>query len=406
MPNTACILTGPESDKKLLGLTLLERQLLSLSRAGFTRLFVVAAPDGPVPARLAASKALARKGIAPRLLVKKTTAALPAAGGSVLVVPAGAVFDWKGAATLVTEKKAKVVYLDLQGRPGISLLPVASANTLVRNHLAGKAAASGGGKGIPFPGWGLVADAVNNRRQARRELLVSMRKPTDGFVSRHLNRYVSLFLTRFFLILRLSPNAISFGNLGLGIFGALLVALGGYANTLVAGIIFQFTSIVDGCDGEVAKLAFRDSDKGAWIDTICDQLGYFTFFIGLPIGLYRQNTANPLYLILGVLTFVSIAFLFWLMSRYVRRRGAGGSMLLILQDIEAAAKGPGGFGLVNRIVFGMSFVFRRDFFAFFAMVFCAATIAWVLQWLITAAVTLMACYLVFFSWYTEKKRAA
>ena len=62
--------------------------------------------------------------------------------------------------------------------------------------------------------------------------------------------------------------------------------------------------------------------------------------------------------------------------------------------------------MINRIVFGMSFVFRRDFFAFFAMVFCAATLPWVLQWLITGAVTLMTLYLVFFSWYTEKKRAA
>ena len=106
-----------------------------------------------------------------------------------------------------------------------------------------------------------------------------MRKPTDGFISRNFNRYVSLFLSRFFLALRVTPNTISFGNLGIGVFGAFLIGLGGFWNTFFAGIIFQFTSIVDGSDGEVAKLSFRDSPKGAWIDTVCDQLGYLTFFI-------------------------------------------------------------------------------------------------------------------------------
>jgi hypothetical protein len=218
---TACILTGSRNGTVARS-DLLERQFLSLpgpGSHGFRGRRSGRSASGPS----AASRALARMGASPGCWSRS----LPASGGSgsVLVVPAAAVFDWKGAQALTAEKKTKVEYLDLRGNHGLSLLPVAAANTLVRDLLAGKPGSPRRGKGVPFPGWGMVADALRNRRLARRELLVSMRKPTDGFVSRHLNRYVSLFLTRFFLMIRLSPNTISFGNLGLGIFGALLVAL-------------------------------------------------------------------------------------------------------------------------------------------------------------------------------------
>ena len=143
------------------------------------------------------------------------------------------------------------------------------------------------------------------------------------FISRNFNRFVSLFLTRFFLVLRLTPNSISFGNLGLGVLAAVLIATtspGEYWKILVSGLIFQLTSIVDGCDGEVAKLSFSDSDKGAWIDTVCDQLGYFTFFIGLPVGLFHA-TKNPLYIVLGGMTFVFIGLLFYMMDTLCQTQG-------------------------------------------------------------------------------------
>jgi phosphatidylglycerophosphate synthase len=254
----------------------------------------------------------------------------------------------------------------------------------------------------PAEGAGLVVHDGRSRELARRRLLHAMRKPTDGFVARHLNRYVSLFLTRFLILVRLTPNTVSFGNLGLGIGAAILAGLGDYTATLIGALLFQLTSIIDGCDGEVAKLTFRDSSKGAWIDTFCDQAGYLVFFIGLPIGLSRAaepalGLAGGVYLALGGLTLAVIPLLFLVMHRYVRRAGAGGSMLKILEDVQAAAALPGWRGRLNALVFRLSFVFRRDFFAAGALVLCAAGLSWLLMFMIAGSCLGMLLYLLYFS---------
>ena len=402
----AIITAGADCGKKLLGLTLLERSVLSLHRAGVSDIRIaVADPAVKAEQILSRSRALKRKSIDVSLITKKP-ARLPA--GNYILLSDNIVFDWKGAMELASAAKKASAFTDLAGSKVVEIVPQTAALKSIKELFEGKTEKPGRTKGKVFPGWGCVR--VSDRasyRQARRELLVSMRKPTDGFVSRNFNRYVSLFLSRFFLVLRLTPNSISFGNLALGVFGAVLIATtasaGEYWKILTAGLIFQLTSIIDGCDGEVAKLSFSDSDKGAWIDTVCDQLGYFTFFIGLPIGLYNA-TGNPLYLILGGMTFVFIGLLFFMMTRYVKRRGEGGSMLLIITDIQKAAAGKGWFALMNRIVFGMSFIFRRDFFAFFAMSFCIINQVWILQWFISVFVTLQSLYIVFFSWYTDRKQ--
>lgn len=250
--------------------------------------------------------------------------------------------------------------------------------------------------------YALDARSEQLAQAAEKRLLASVRKPTDGFVSRHFNRYVSLFLSRWLIRLGASPNFISASNLLLGVLAAVLLALGGQQNTIIAALLFQFTSIVDGSDGEVAKLTWKMSPNGAWIDTICDQITYFLFFIALPLGLYFEETIltraeNPLFLILGGVTLVSLAAMFWLMSRYVKRVRGEGSMLQIIKDIEDSAKQPGLAGFVDRQVIRISFIFRRDFFAFASMLVLLAGLSAPLMWLISSLCLVQVGYLWFFS---------
>lgn len=238
--------------------------------------------------------------------------------------------------------------------------------------------------------------------RAEKILLASVRKPTDGFVSRHFNRYVSLFLSRWLIRVGASPNFISGANLLLGVLASVLLALGGHGNAIIAALLFQFTSIVDGSDGEVAKLTWTMSPNGAWIDTICDQLTYVMFFVALPLGLYFDRTiltdaGNPLFIVLGGLTLVSFAVMFWLMSRYVKRVRGEGSMLQIIKDIEESARQPGLGGLVDRLVMKISFIFRRDFFAFASMIVLVAGLSAPLMWLISSLCVVQVGYLWLFS---------
>ena len=40
---------------------------------------------------------------------------------------------------------------------------------------------------------------------------------------------------------------------------------------VLGAILVQFASVVDGCDGEVARLKHLASARGAWLDTILDR---------------------------------------------------------------------------------------------------------------------------------------
>ncbi|HOG64326.1 MAG TPA: CDP-alcohol phosphatidyltransferase family protein [Spirochaetota bacterium] len=238
--------------------------------------------------------------------------------------------------------------------------------------------------------------------RAEKILLNSVRKATDGFVSRNFNRYVSLFLSRWLIRVGASPNFISGANLLLGVMASILLGMGGHLEAIIAALLFQFTSIVDGSDGEVAKLTWTMSPNGAWIDTICDQLTYVMFFVALPLGLYFDKTVlteggNPLFIVLGGVTLLAFGAMFWLMSRYVKRVRGEGSMLQIIKDIEESAKQPGLGGLVDRMVMKISFIFRRDFFAFATMIVLIAGLSAPLMWLISSLCTIQVGYLWLFS---------
>lgn len=99
-------------------------------------------------------------------------------------------------------------------------------------------------------------------KKARRLLYSDLTKPEDGWISRKINRKVS---TRLFtpLILRLfkriAPNTVSLISAGTGI----LAGIGFILHLPVIGAIAaQTASILDGSDGEIARLKKMQSAFG------------------------------------------------------------------------------------------------------------------------------------------------
>jgi phosphatidylglycerophosphate synthase len=236
-------------------------------------------------------------------------------------------------------------------------------------------------------------------REAERRLLESVRKETDGFIARTLNRPVSLRLSKIFIRLGLTPNQISVGNLVVGLIGAWLAAAGGYFNIALGALLFQLSSVVDGSDGEVAKLTYTCSERGSWIDTLCDELTCLAFFVALPVGLYRM-TGDGVYVALIAGTLLSGAVLYALMIRYVSGTKDHGSMVQILDDFRESARLPGLFGGINRLVSSLSVVVRRDFFAFLIMVLCLIGQARLVVWIIGILAPLSVVY---FAYYSRRK---
>jgi CDP-L-myo-inositol myo-inositolphosphotransferase len=233
-------------------------------------------------------------------------------------------------------------------------------------------------------------------RSAEKKLLQSVRKKTDGFVSRNLNRYVSLFISRQLIKIRVSPNQISFANLLIGFLSAWFILLGGHVNFFIGAVLFQLTSIIDGSDGEVAKLTFNCSKYGAWIDTVCDVLTYLVFVLSLPVGLYRYY-GDKTYLFLGLSMILSFVVLYTLMTRYMKKTKASGSMMKIMEDMHRQAGEPDRRRGIDRFATKLTFIYRRDFFAFAFLVFCAFGGAWLYMWGLCLLAPLPIIYLYLFS---------
>ena len=144
----------------------------------------------------------------------------------------------------------------------------------------------------------LDVDTPQALKAAEKVLLNSLRKPLDGLVSRHLNRHISLSVTRILAPTRVSPNVITAINFLIGVGAGIFAGFGTYATMLVGAILYKLNSVMDGVDGELARLKFKCSKMGEWMDTLSDDSSNVFFIVGLTIGAYTA-TADSLYLVIG-----------------------------------------------------------------------------------------------------------
>lgn len=79
----------------------------------------------------------------------------------------------------------------------------------------------------------------------------------------------------------MTPNEISVVSFLGSVIAAGLFAFGGYFALALGGVLAQFASILDGCDGEVARLKFQSSDFGGWFDAVLDRYADAFLLFGL-----------------------------------------------------------------------------------------------------------------------------
>ncbi|MBW2005204.1 MAG: CDP-alcohol phosphatidyltransferase family protein, partial [Deltaproteobacteria bacterium] len=47
--------------------------------------------------------------------------------------------------------------------------------------------------------------------------------------------------------------------------------LGGYSNLVIGTLLAHLSSVIDGCDGEIARLKFQVTEFGGWFDAVLDR---------------------------------------------------------------------------------------------------------------------------------------
>jgi len=112
---------------------------------------------------------------------------------------------------------------------------------------------------------------------------------SDGVLARVIDRRVSCALSRW--IVRwtpLTPNGITAIGTMVGLAGAVALARGGYGPGIVGTLLFLAAAIIDGCDGEVARLTFRESAFGQKLDVATDNVVHLAIFLGLAFGVRHR----------------------------------------------------------------------------------------------------------------------
>lgn len=252
------------------------------------------------------------------------------------------------------------VYVDEQGRDG---------------GLGVSGLCAGAGAGVmsalpkvrlPEGCFALAVSGPADAREAERRLYRSFIKATDGWFSRHLNRPVSLGITRRIIGLPLDPNAISLITLLIGIGSGWSAAQGSPACLAAGGVLFQIASILDGVDGEVARAKLLHSKFGEWMDTVCDDLTNAIFILGVTWGMHRAAW-HPFWFALGLASLAVYGLTLVIMYGNLIADRRKPSLLAFQEEIRHPGYRP---GRIKAWLVALQPFIKRDFYGY-AFMLCA-----------------------------------
>lgn len=228
-------------------------------------------------------------------------------------------------------------------------------------------------------------DTEEARRAAEGILYDSLRKSTDGYLSRMLERRLSLAVTRRLAQTNITPNQVSAGIVVIGAIAAALFAGPSRLSQMLGAVVFWCASFLDGCDGEIARLKFLESRLGGWIDLWVDNLVHCMVFFGMGVGLHRAS-GDQIWLVVGGVAVVGVllsaGWASWQTSRAARQtllaaKGGGPLFVSVFGSFERVPD-RSGLGRLRRLADVLS---RRDFI--FGTIFLTAF--GLLPWLLWAA---------------------
>jgi phosphatidylglycerophosphate synthase len=126
-------------------------------------------------------------------------------------------------------------------------------------------------------------------RGAERWLLAGLVKENEGFMSRHVERRISLAISRRLASTSVTPNTMTLVSVAIGLAGAAFFLSTRPALEFAGALLFLLHSIVDGCDGELARLKFTESRLGGVLDFWGDNVVHSAVFGSIALAWHRST---------------------------------------------------------------------------------------------------------------------
>jgi len=165
-----------------------------------------------------------------------------------------------------------------------------------------------------------------DRKQMENKLLAGLVKDTEGIMSRLVNRRISLAVTRRLMNRNVTPNQMTWVSMAIGLSGALFFLLPGRGAQITGALLFLLHSILDGCDGELARLKFQESRAGGIFDYWSDNTVHVAVFACIGAG-WALHAEAPWAWLLSLLAVAGTLVSAWLVfSHTMRNRDEDGPL--------------------------------------------------------------------------------
>ncbi len=163
---------------------------------------------------------------------------------------------------------------------------------------------------------------------------------------KYINRPLASLIVRSVYKTNITPNQLTYSAFLISLPGILLIAIGGYANIVVGGILVYLSFVIDAADGMLARSKGCGTEYGKYLDLFLDRVSDFLILLGVIINKFRM-TDNKDWLIFGLFIlsmYMLQIILFYVKNLYLKResgisgdaRGLIGLVILV-------------FALLNRI---------------------------------------------------------
>jgi CDP-L-myo-inositol myo-inositolphosphotransferase len=115
----------------------------------------------------------------------------------------------------------------------------------------------------------------------------------DGYISKHINRKMSEPMARLLAKTKVTPNQMTWAAFGIALLSFVSFVLG---NNIIAGLLVQLSSIVDGIDGSLARLKGMTSEFGGFLDSVLDRYADILIVLGLTLWSLAHETYSGIWL--------------------------------------------------------------------------------------------------------------
>ena len=307
----------------ILGLSLVERAVLAARRAGYAETIVLEADSGPAAGEVRAAG-----------WGRLASTLKPGAAHPLIIAPAAILAETAWLERLKQARTGPAAWAAIPNR--IVVVAAASASGALAafeedggardlSTVASRLERRLGPPAAPPPGVDpMIVETDADVSVAERRLMRSLVKDTDGFMARHVERPISLAISRRLTPTAITPNEMSVISILVGVAGAPFFLSSSALMQTIGALLFLAHSILDGCDGELARLKFAESRWGGVLDFWGDNVVHVAIFACMGVGWSLAAGAGwPLALgaaaVLGTLG--SAGFVYWRLMR--AKEGAG-----------------------------------------------------------------------------------